>query len=195
VATGQAGTNAHLLNGRGDFTMVGVGADAVRFQAPFTDDQEIKALVAPYRGATGIPILRMRAQGVDLIDRDACTRAPQPEVRALPQRPALPAPPDQSERVGEAVRALRPHWPTLRESWLAEEWGIKTKLVRLAYGDAHRYEGAFAGWIEAAVAELEKDGNGNGNGGTPPTPHRRRKAGVLAQIAALQEVADAAHVL
>ena len=45
VAAGRGGTDAHLLDGRGDFLAVGVGTP-IRFQAAFVDEKEIRREVA-----------------------------------------------------------------------------------------------------------------------------------------------------
>jgi hypothetical protein len=122
---------------------------------------------------------------------------------------ALPAPqPEQPDRVQEAMQVLRPQWPELRAAWLAEEWGIKSKLVRLVWGDDHRWEGSFAEWIEAAVAKLESEGAGaenatatatatntsapvenavNGYAHPGSSSNRNRKAQTLRLIQRLQE--------
>jgi hypothetical protein len=71
----------------------------------------------------------------------------------------------ESARVAEAVAVLRVNWSDWGPRWRAEEWGIKTELVREIWGAEHRYEGSFAGWLEAAVLEVE--------GATPPAPSVR----------------------
>ena len=42
VASGRAGTNAHLLNGRGDFIAVGGGDQPIRFQVAYIGEKELK---------------------------------------------------------------------------------------------------------------------------------------------------------
>ncbi len=53
VASGRAGTNAHLLNGRGDFLAVSGGDAPIRFQVAYIADKELRqhltALVAPQK--------------------------------------------------------------------------------------------------------------------------------------------------
>jgi len=192
VATGQAGTNAHTLNGRGDFIAVG-GGECVRFQAAYTDDQEVRKLLAPYYGAqvdNTATTLRWAAGTLVAALPPGSVAARPDNLTQLSPRPALPAPVDEpSARVQEAVRALRPQWATLRQAWLSEEWGIKTRLVRLVWGAERRYEGAFAEWLEAAVAELEQAQPA----AQPVTaaPRRNRKAHILAHIRAQQEVSYA----
>ncbi len=45
VAAGRGGTEAHLLNGRGDFLAVSGGDVPTRFQAAYSDEDEIRELV------------------------------------------------------------------------------------------------------------------------------------------------------
>lgn len=58
VASGRAGTNAHLLNGRGDFLAVSGGDAPIRFQVAYIDDKELRqhltTLAAPLK--TRLPI-------------------------------------------------------------------------------------------------------------------------------------------
>jgi len=42
VATGQSGTGAHLLCGRGDFLSVGGGNIPMRFQVAFISDRDVQ---------------------------------------------------------------------------------------------------------------------------------------------------------
>jgi len=42
VASGRAGTNAHLLNGRGDFIAVGGGDQPIRFQVAYIGEKELR---------------------------------------------------------------------------------------------------------------------------------------------------------
>ncbi len=42
VASGRAGTNAHLLNGRGDFLAVSGGDNPIRFQVAYIDEKDLK---------------------------------------------------------------------------------------------------------------------------------------------------------
>ncbi|HOT93267.1 MAG TPA: DNA translocase FtsK [Anaerolineae bacterium] len=52
VASGRAGTNAHLLNGRGDFLAVSGGENPIRFQAAYIDEKALKEqMPALYGGA------------------------------------------------------------------------------------------------------------------------------------------------
>jgi S-DNA-T family DNA segregation ATPase FtsK/SpoIIIE len=44
VASGRAGTNAHLLNGRGDFLAISGGDLPLRFQVAYISDKELKQL-------------------------------------------------------------------------------------------------------------------------------------------------------
>ncbi len=46
VATGRAGTQAHLLEGRGDFLAVGSGETLIRFQAAYVEPEELRAALA-----------------------------------------------------------------------------------------------------------------------------------------------------
>ncbi|MEJ5309018.1 MAG: DNA translocase FtsK [Anaerolineae bacterium] len=46
VASGRAGTNAHLLNGRGDFLAVSGGENPIRFQAAYIDEKDLKQQMA-----------------------------------------------------------------------------------------------------------------------------------------------------
>lgn len=47
VASGRAGTNAHLLNGRGDFLAVSGGDPPIRFQVACADETELRQCLAP----------------------------------------------------------------------------------------------------------------------------------------------------
>jgi len=42
VASGRAGTNAHLLNGRGDFLAISGGDTPIRFQVAYIDEDELR---------------------------------------------------------------------------------------------------------------------------------------------------------
>lgn len=46
VASGRAGTQAHLLEGRGDFLAVGSGETLIRFQAAWIDPEALRAALA-----------------------------------------------------------------------------------------------------------------------------------------------------
>ncbi len=54
VASGRAGTNAHLLNGRGDFLAVSGGDTPLRFQVAYIGEKDLKRQMTALRG-TGIP--------------------------------------------------------------------------------------------------------------------------------------------
>ena len=193
VASGRAGTNAHLLDGRGDFLAVSGGENPVRFQVAYIGEKDLKQQLATLaRSTTDVPRLNLRAAPAGF-----AVLPPAPaelvECASPPLLLSMPAPqPEQSNRVHEAVYALRPQWQELRAAWLGEEWGIKTKLVRLVWGEERRYEGAFAEWIESAVAELEKEYAQT----ITPSPElnplpRNRKQRVLAHIRSLQEASYA----
>jgi DNA segregation ATPase FtsK/SpoIIIE-like protein len=156
VATGHPGTNAHLLNGRGDFLAVVGGESPLRFQAALSDEKMVRALLSAFTETAQDASLRLRSHG-GVIQADIVGPAQPAELRQLPEhRLALPRPePAPLTRVQDAVEVLRPRWPELRAAWVSKEWGIKTRLVQMVWGDDHRYEGAFAEWIEAAVTELE----------------------------------------
>jgi S-DNA-T family DNA segregation ATPase FtsK/SpoIIIE len=50
LATGRGGTDAHLLQGRGDFLAIGGGeGDPLRFQAAYVGEQEIASALAKYQ--------------------------------------------------------------------------------------------------------------------------------------------------
>ncbi len=66
VASGRAGTNAHLLNGRGDFLAVSGGENPIRFQVAYIDEKELRqqmamlsGTVAPY--SAQLPVLAYRS--------------------------------------------------------------------------------------------------------------------------------------
>ena len=66
VASGRAGTNAHLLNGRGDFLAVSGGENPIRFQVAYIDEKDLKQqmamlgnTVAPYTAQ--LPVLAHRS--------------------------------------------------------------------------------------------------------------------------------------
>ena len=42
VASGRAGTNAHLLNGRGDFLAISGGDQPIRFQVAYIREKDLK---------------------------------------------------------------------------------------------------------------------------------------------------------
>jgi hypothetical protein len=137
VAAGCGGTNAHTLEGRGDFVAVGGGsAEPVRFKVIQVQGDEISALCRPAKSVGGIGLT------------PASLAAPV-FVRPVEEEPR--------DRVQEAVDMLRPHWPELREAWLAGERGVKTRLVRMVW-PGHRAEGSFTGWIDQAVEILEGPG-------------------------------------
>lgn len=139
IASGRAGTNAHLLDGRGDFLAISGGDAPTRFQVAYIGESDLKRLLDPFTGeyiSGGPPITERMA-----------------ELKPVEHLPVLSETP--TDRVQQAVETLRPQWPHLRGAWLNGDWGIKTKIVRIAFGDAYRYEGSFAEWIEAAVAILE----------------------------------------
>lgn len=47
VASGRAGTNAHLLNGRGDFLAIASGDASIRFQVPFINESDLRDALKP----------------------------------------------------------------------------------------------------------------------------------------------------
>jgi S-DNA-T family DNA segregation ATPase FtsK/SpoIIIE len=50
LATGRGGTDAHLLQGRGDFLAIGGGeGNPLRFQAAYVGEQEIESALAKYQ--------------------------------------------------------------------------------------------------------------------------------------------------
>ncbi len=53
VATGRAGTAAHLLEGRGDFLAVGGSGDPIRFQVAYISDREMQEQAALLQKGTG----------------------------------------------------------------------------------------------------------------------------------------------
>jgi S-DNA-T family DNA segregation ATPase FtsK/SpoIIIE len=62
VASGRAGTDAHLLNGRGDFLAVSGGENPIRFQVAYIDKKELKQQMTMLSGdvssqATQLPVL------------------------------------------------------------------------------------------------------------------------------------------
>lgn len=66
VASGRAGTNAHLLNGRGDFLAVSGGEDPLRFQVAYIDEKDLQQQMmalhgAPRPYATPLPMLAQRS--------------------------------------------------------------------------------------------------------------------------------------
>jgi S-DNA-T family DNA segregation ATPase FtsK/SpoIIIE len=51
LATGRGGTDAHLLQGRGDFLAIGGGeGDPLRFQAAYVGKREIESALREYQG-------------------------------------------------------------------------------------------------------------------------------------------------
>lgn len=54
VASGRAGTNAHLLNGRGDFLAVTGGDSPLRFQVAYIGEKELRQQMTALRGS-GVP--------------------------------------------------------------------------------------------------------------------------------------------
>ena len=46
VAAGRGGTQAHLLEGRGDFLAISGGADVIRFQVAYIAPQDLQARMA-----------------------------------------------------------------------------------------------------------------------------------------------------
>jgi len=66
VASGRAGTNAHLLNGRGDFLAVSGGENPIRFQVAYIDEKELKQQMTMLSGtatphAVQLPVLAHRS--------------------------------------------------------------------------------------------------------------------------------------
>lgn len=66
VASGRAGTNAHLLNGRGDFLAVSGGENPIRFQVAYIDEQDLKQQMGMVRDnavayAPQLPVLAHRS--------------------------------------------------------------------------------------------------------------------------------------
>jgi DNA segregation ATPase FtsK/SpoIIIE, S-DNA-T family len=67
VASGRAGTNAHLLNGRGDFLAVRGGENPIRFQVAYVDEKELKQQMTMLSGngtapqAAKLPVLAYRS--------------------------------------------------------------------------------------------------------------------------------------
>jgi S-DNA-T family DNA segregation ATPase FtsK/SpoIIIE len=66
VASGRAGTNAHLLSGRGDFLAVSGGENPIRFQVAYIDEKDLKQQMAMLSGtisprATQLPVLAHRS--------------------------------------------------------------------------------------------------------------------------------------
>ena len=65
VASGRAGTNAHLLNGRGDFLAVSGGDHPIRFQVAYIDEKDLNQQMAMLSDtvssyATQLPVLAHR---------------------------------------------------------------------------------------------------------------------------------------
>jgi hypothetical protein len=151
MALGRAGSNAHLLRGKGDFYAIS-GAELVRFQAAFCDDKMLREIVAPFTGTVDSTLHRLNLN-VGLVPAGLFEQQHAPATPPTP-RAALPEL-EGRDWVQEAVDALRPQWSELRAEWLAQEWGVKSKLCRLVWG--RRSEGAFTGWLEEAVEILENE--------------------------------------
>ena len=49
VASGRAGTNAHLLNGRGDFLAAAGGDSPIRFQVAYIDEKDLQRQMTALR--------------------------------------------------------------------------------------------------------------------------------------------------
>lgn len=139
VASGQAGTNAHLLNGRGDFVAVS-GGTTIRFHVPYQKDFAAIVNSISYNPVTSFTPGKV-------------------EMREKPRPSTITTTPKQEpgERVAEAVEKLRPQWHTTRTDWHKNKWGLKTQLVRDVWGEDRRYEGSFAEWLEQAVEILETE--------------------------------------
>ncbi len=56
VASGRAGTNAHLLNGRGDFLAVSGGDEPIRFQVAYISEKELQQYMDEFRSAVAVPL-------------------------------------------------------------------------------------------------------------------------------------------
>ena len=55
VAAGRGGTNAHLLNGRGDFLAISGGDTPIRFQVAYSSEQELQQRITDFRQPPVMP--------------------------------------------------------------------------------------------------------------------------------------------
>jgi S-DNA-T family DNA segregation ATPase FtsK/SpoIIIE len=56
VASGRAGTNAHLLTGRGDFLAVSGGDDPLRFQVAYISEKELQQYMGEFHSMAAMPL-------------------------------------------------------------------------------------------------------------------------------------------
>jgi len=55
IASGRAGTNAHLLNGRGDFLAIG-GEEPLRFQVAYISEEELQQYMQEFHSLIAVPL-------------------------------------------------------------------------------------------------------------------------------------------
>jgi len=166
VASGRAGTNAHLLNGRGDFLAVAGGDRPIRFQVAYIEPKDLLSHVKRIEFAGSVsndlPVYSLDDQGGMVeIERNAATESGQ-GINLLDVKPVKIEPePKEEAHTASAITAaakMAKHWPSVREAYFDGKVN-KSKLCRSLWPSAKRYEGRFATWLDEAVGILEADIN------------------------------------
>jgi hypothetical protein len=149
VASGQGGTGAERLQGRGDFLAVAEGR-VTRFQAAHVSEEEIVEVLA-HRGWEALPRVR-----------PPTSIEPAPiEVGVI-----LPKPPElEPDPVEELADRLAPWWAAH-----GGEWGAKTGAVKYLFGDDAPAGGYFWKATMAAIALLEASNPTSTRQADTPTP-------------------------
>lgn len=150
VASGRAGTNAHLLNGRGDFLAVSGGDTPIRFQGAYINERDLEQQMQTLGASRSSYTHPLTITNGTLLPEIAEAAPVASDSLALPA-------PQPADRVQQAIVALRPQWGSLRDAWAEGEHGIKSRVCRIAFGENTPYGGSFVEWLDEAVEILEAE--------------------------------------
>ena len=145
IATGRAGTGAHLLAGKGEFMAVGGSRDPLMFSTGAVDDAMI----------------------MDMLGTSLYTPPPVTLPEVAPLRKVVAHSSETPPRVQEAINRLRDDWPQVRRC-LNDRTMSYADVTRSLWD--HRYEGRFKVWLDAAIVELDRLWDGVTVTATADTP-------------------------
>lgn len=161
VASGRAGTNAHLLNGRGDFLAISTGDQPIRFQAAYATAKTLDTLLAPARGMVTLDVTGLRdwaaahrGQSVIVESEQRATLCETP--KPLPMAAIVSVEDSVGEGAQIAIKHLRPVWAEMRETYLDGDVN-KSELCRVIWEGARGYNGYWQRSLDEAVTQLEKE--------------------------------------
>lgn len=157
VASGRAGTNAHLLNGRGDFLALSSGNQPIRFQAAYATAKTLDALLATARGLVTLDVTGLRDWAAAHHGQAVIVERAQPAtLHATPRMLPVTATNQVGEGTQSAIDYLRPAWSELRETYLGGEVN-KSELCRMIWEGARGYNGYWQRSLDEAVTQLEAE--------------------------------------